>query len=363
MSATLNSKGLAVDRLEIASDWLIRLHEESLSDAEVAEWIQWCESDADNLAAFEEMQATWKGFGELPEAVRLRMMAQGNRAGQSPANSRSRMRELFAGWRWAPTAAAVALLVVASSIVWWRGQSEILPPQIATNSLQTAAAVNEEATLPDGSILALGAKSAITIDFAGTERRLRMRDGQAYFKVRPNRQRPFIVDAGPIHVRAVGTAFDVRKNEDRVVVSVTEGIVEILPSEDTDMVSGVAKETRLQVVAGFQLTWAEGGREVKLTPTDPASATAWRMGRLEYFGEPLRVVIANVNRYSARPIVIADEDIGQLQFTGTVFVRSIDDWVAALQQAFPVTCEPQADGSVVIKHRASPPARSAVSVS
>lgn len=361
MNTLNNSSAVDVERIEIASEWLFRLHAEEVGDAEIADWIQWCERDPQNLEAFEEVQAMWKDYGELPEAAKRRLQARRHRVAEIAMRSASKPRPAgrfeilrrIHGWRPAIAVAfGVSLIGIAIAITAELSRRDQISP-VSSQAFKTPIARNEEATLPDGSIVAIGAKSSLSLDFAAKERRLRIGNGQAYFKVAPDRLRPFVVDAGPVHVRAIGTAFDVRKNDDRVVITVTEGTVEVLPSEDRGEESGMSKETRLQVLAGYQLTWAAGGKEVKLNQTDPASATAWRTGRLEYFGEPLWVVVSNVNRYSTRQIVIAEEELGRVQFTGTVFVRSIDDWIAAIQQAFDLTAESRTDGSIAIRRRSS----------
>ena len=336
MSATIDLATVRSDaRLKAASDWIFRLHEENIGEPEIAQWIAWCEGDAANLAAFETMEAVWKDLGELPEPVRTRLMAL--------ASNRPRGGEAHWYRRWA-IAASVAVMGIAIWTIAWLFQGG--EPDGVTRTLQAGPALNQEATLPDGSLVALGAKSSLHLEYTGNERRLRMRDGQAFFNVKPDKEKPFVVVAGPVEVRAIGTAFDVRKNEGRVVVSVTEGKVEV-----TSPTGGVDSRGHIQVAEGYQLVWDDGGKEVKLAAADGASATGWRAGRLEYFGEPLWAVVANVNRYSSRAIRIEGLEIGELQFTGTVFTGATDDWVQMLPQAFPVVCHRAADGSFVIRPR------------
>ena len=71
---------------------------------------------------------------------------------------------------------------------------------------------------------------------------------------------------------------------------------------------------------------------------DPQMATAWRAGRLEFAGDSLATVIASVNRYSVRPIVLEDPALAQLTFTGTVFVDAIDASLDAMQQISLCVC-------------------------
>jgi transmembrane sensor len=88
---------------------------------------------------------------------------------------------------------------------------------------------------------------------------------------------------------------------------------------------------------------------LQLSQVDAAGMTAWREGRLEYVDEPLSVVIANVNRYSTGRQIVADGDLGALNFTGTILVDSIDEWLAALELSFPVSVRQGDDGSFMVR--------------
>jgi transmembrane sensor len=58
-------------------------------------------------------------------------------------------------------------------------------------------------------------------------------------------------------------------------------------------------------------------------------------------------VLANVNRYSHQPIQLADPQLGELMFTGTVNTTTIDSWVGALPHVFPVQVSTFADHVVL----------------
>ena len=323
-------------RLKLASDWVFRLREDGVDPAEIAQWIEWCERDAANLAAFEEMEAAWKDLGELPAPAKARLAALASPPSRGP----------HLPWPQRPllAAAAIAVAAVLTTFYFWHIQR----PQVVVNAVQSAPGRNQDATLPDGSMVALGARSALNIEFGESERRLRMRDGQAYFKVKPDRERPFVVEAGAVEVRAIGTAFDVRKNADRIVVSVSEGVVDVAPRGAKARGS---HDDKVRVVAGYQLVWDNGNGEVKLAVANAAAASGWRSGRLEYLGEPLWAVIADVNRYAEHPIELADASVGELQFAGTVFTAAVDDWLQTLPHALAVECERRGDGSVIVRMR------------
>jgi transmembrane sensor len=174
--------------------------------------------------------------------------------------------------------------------------------------------------------------------------------------VEKDADRPFIVQAGSGRIAAVGTAFNVTRQADRVVVTVTEGAVTVTPEPQEPSASTMGEDAKggkevgiARLEAGHQLVYSD----LKVTPVtlaDAAGAIAWREGRLKYRGELLRYVIDDVNRYAKRPIVLADEAAGEVSFTGTVFEQSIDSWLSGLEQVFPLEVE-QTPEAVVIHHK------------
>src|SRR4029434_6292657 len=64
------------DRLEIASDWLLRIQEESLDSEELAQWLQWYDADPANRDAFEKVRATFESIHALPQSERRAWASQ-----------------------------------------------------------------------------------------------------------------------------------------------------------------------------------------------------------------------------------------------------------------------------------------------
>ena len=85
----------------------------------------------------------------------------------------------------------------------------------------------------------------------------------------------------------------------------------------------------------------------------PAEARkAWKDGHLEYLRIPLKVVIPSVNVHSKKPIVLADDAVGNLLFSGTVFEDQVTDWLRALTIALPIVVI-EGDDRIVICMRKS----------
>ena len=298
-----------VRRLREAGEWIQRL-DEATDPALADDWMKWCQSDPQNLPAFERIQNVWDGFSQSPPA----------RA------ARSRIA----------LAAAAGFLIVAGAATWFGLRNS------AEQSFDTAISEQRVETLSDGSRLDLAPDSRVTVRFTEGLREVRLDRGEAFFTVAHNTARPFIVHVNGLSVTAVGTAFDVRTGPSSTVVTVSEGRVSVGPAN--------APATTVCADVGQRVTFSRPARRLSVAAVDPRIAESWRDGTLQYVGEPLEDVVSDLNRYSRRKIVVAPALL-QSRFTGTVSTADVGDWLAALQQIFPVDVVDQSSKGILIQSR------------
>lgn len=349
------SKDARVNRLEQASEWLLRMDNPARTEEDVNEWLRWCDEDSDNLAAFEAFQRDWRDL----DALKVNADAEESVPAPSGVNddlilSEPQKKALLeqeshrlsiprVRWRTPMVAVAACLALVALAVILLPHERELSIPRQQVAATQT----NRAATLPDGSRVILSAQTSINVDFNGTKRNLELSAGEAYFKVKHDRHHPFIVHAGDISVTAVGTAFDIRREPDGVTVTVEEGTVEIAGN----VFAKKGLPTTWRAEAGYRLTYSSQGRTAMIASVDTSNALAWRGGELAYVWEPLGAVIEDLNRYSEHKVIIKDPAIAELRFTGTVFTASLTDWVKAVEQAYPVRADSTANGDIVLVDR------------
>ena len=139
-----------------------------------------------------------------------------------------RRRRLYA-WRW--VAAASVLLVVFVSI--YRSEpkhtsAKAIPVANVPLAAASLAGYTRYITLPDGSsvVLHAGSKLEYPTVFAGKTREVRL-SGEAYFDVFHNPAKPFIIHTGSVKTTVLGTAFNIKSDEKKVVISVTRGKVKV----------------------------------------------------------------------------------------------------------------------------------------
>jgi transmembrane sensor len=343
-------------RHEQAAAWFMALHDEEVSDETIQGWQQWMVVDA-NRRAYDEIERLWHRAGDLAPmpvlapaiehdpvydgSTTVRVYTRAHRP--HPKKKTARLADYLALYGVAAvfTAIGVAVLLVLS---FYRHGD---PRPVAMSVYETAIAQHQDIVLTDGSHVQLGARSSITTSVNVDERTVVLDRGEAAFKVAHDPGRPFRVLAGGGMITAVGTAFNVRRLDGLVVVTVTEGTVQIEPAEATGANGGV-KFPNGRVTRGQEIIYGGAGNATVIRKADLDVVMSWHEGRLQYRSEPLYRVIQDVNRYSRRSITVADAAAGEMLYSGTVFERDIDDWLAALDTLFPEVQVASSDAQHVI---------------
>lgn len=308
---------------EEAIAWVIRLRNEHLSAENRAAFESWYASSPAHAKVFEQVSAVWDD-PDLDSAAR-------QSARTSAATSRIKAKGIRTRWIQYGAAACVVLLVVAihKFDLITRFQSDFY----------TGVGEQQSIDLPDQSLVTLNTNTAIAVSFDDAARRIRLLKGEAFFKVRSDPHRPFIVESASTATRAVGTEFVVRSDPDRDQVTVLEGRVEV-----------TSQRERVQTQplnAGFQVRTNADGLD-NPQPVDVATISAWRRGRMVVNGAPLTDVIDEVRRYHPGTIVLWNQELGIKEVTGTFNLENPSKILALLAQTFPLRSVTLADRFIVL---------------
>jgi len=347
------------DRLEIASDWLLRIQAGSLDSEDLAQWLQWYDADSANREAFEKVQATFESIHALPLSERSAWASRLDDLQQSERqNFRVTISRLLVPPSWCPRRVwapvfTMTLAFIVGIVIWQLGGDG----SIETSAFKTERATHRDISLPDGSRIRLGAKSQLFVNFTSQTRYLVLEGGEAFFDVAKDSERPFLVQAGEVTIRAVGTEFNVRRVMDQTIVAVTEGAVDVLQSlrpDDRRPRQATTPNTSeaIHLVAGEQVSIGPLEPVVSVKQIESKAVNGWQEGRLEFANEPLGMVIDTINRYSHRDVVITDQAVNEFRFTGTVSREHIDEWLFALSEIFPLDVRRVGIETVLISPRA-----------
>ena len=329
-----------------AADWFVRLQSTEVSLEETLAWQAWLGEDPANAAAFARIEEISQALRDVPPPAALpaallardRYDASVAISAWKPRRARRRLRTTLG------IAASFALFALAFS--FWK------TPAAATNAFETEVGENRSVTLADGSVVSLGGDTRIEVALSENVRAIELTKGEALFKVAKDAARPFKVRAGDATIVAVGTEFNVERDSDRAIVSVTEGRVVVNPVSGllpVSLLQGFKPKLRsVHVSAGQQTTAGSAGIEEPTKMEDPA--TGWQIGHLAFRLQPLRYVLEDVNRYAHKPIVLENESMGTLVITGTVERENIGGWVKSLEHAFDLQATEEAD-QIVLRAR------------
>ena len=321
-----NPSSAAIEDAAIA--WLTE-RDDGFSPAREREFAHWLRADPRHAAAVTRLEQTLGLLGELPE-FRSDINTAFDRAApvvafppataEEPARAPRRWSRAVA---WAGVAAALAL----GAVTGWRA----LQPHREIHFTTTVAGY-ERARLDDGSTLELNAASAVRVQFTAAERRVKLESGEAHFAVAHDTARPFIVSAGGIAVRAVGTAFNVRyATGGDIEVTVTEGKVRIGQSGP----ASAAAESAPLVSAGQRIVLPHHAPPPTVENIDPATlraALAWQSRLADFAEAPLADVIARFNARSRIQLLIADETLADRRIGGTFALDEAEAFVRLLER-------------------------------
>lgn len=295
-----------------AADWLAR-RDAGFSPEEARGFRDWCDADPRHRVELERVEAAWRLL-QSPQSCDRSEEAIVTLAARHRA--RVRRRGIALGATTVGLAAAITFMVFLS------------PPaavEHVVESSRTALVPAPRQELEDGSIIVLSPGARVAVDFSPALRSVQLLSGEAHFSVAKDPRRPFVVTAGGVQARAVGTEFAVRFGSVSVEVLVNEGHVAIARDPARLAAASATAEpipAAFVAAAGTRVTLpldaAAGGSIVaeQVSSADLARALAWRGGRTEFAGTPLADAIAVFNQHNRVQISLADESLGQLRVSG-----------------------------------------------
>lgn len=305
--------------VDTALGWVAHLRSDSASEQDRQAFALWlAESDA-NRRAMDEALALWDDLGVV------RHMPLATEALPEAANNRN----------WLPTALAAAACLVLAVFLW-----PLTSPEPVTAQYQTATGERRDIALQDGSRALLNTGSSLEVTYADDERLITLKRGEAWFQVKPDQERPFHVDAGEARITAIGTAFNVYVHNGTTDITVTEGVVRVTELGETG-----ARAATAEVLRKDQRLLVNPGRW-QVSTSDIAQQLAWRSGQLVAREMPLLDLVAQIQRYYDKNIVVTDPDVAAMSVSGVFDLDQPDATLRALALSLDLETEELDDASV-----------------
>lgn len=282
--------------MQEARDWALRLRGSAVGDQDRAAFDAWRAADPRHAAAHARLAALFATIRADGAEIGARL------------DTRKRTRSRRRG---AAIVAAVALFALAGA-----GAYLTAPP-----SYQTEIGQQRQVALADGSRIELNTNTRLRVQFSDGTRRIIIERGEALFDVAHDPGRPFIVEANGRSVRAVGTQFAVRIDGGTMSVLVVEGVVAVR--------EGQANPERLGAGERMLLAHASPLREA-VPAAEIERNLAWRGGWVEFNGQPLAEVTAEMTRYTGVRFVIEDPALADLKVWAYIPADDLEPFIDTL---------------------------------
>ena len=266
--------------------------------------------------------------------------------------------------RWRPALAAAASVLLATVIGLGVYVGRDSDGGASGNVLRYVTKVGEQKTvvLDDGSAVTLNTATELLVDMTDQHRRVFLERGEAYFDVARDPSRQFSVDVGLHSVTVLGTEFSIHKTSESFVVAVLEGVVSLhqqdeepLPSapllaDPSGTVEAIQSPSQRRLEAGWVARVNVTSNQLSgYRPDNISALQSWRGGVIEFEGTPLYQVVRELNRYSAKKILIEDSGIVDMEIYAVVHVNSIRVALTGLQKALPIKVLHEFDRIVIVK--------------
>lgn len=302
-----------------AADWLIAQADGPLAPDEQARFEAWLAESDGNKAAYWRLEFGWEQADRVAALGRLR-------ADDIVAPGRSRRPRW---WIPAAIAASVVLAIGIQQFVVRDRAQRAAQVELAVDSYATAVGETRLVDLADGSKIQLNTGSSLRSRISDARREVWLEQGEAFFDVAPDRNRPFVVHAGERSVTVLGTRFSVRRAGPRVVVAVLEGRVELSESAG-------GRTLRSSIISGGDIAMAAGSSTLVTSRSERAvlEALSWREGLLTFDQQPLSAIAEEFNRYNQRKIVLEDPSAASIRISGTFPADKPDAFARLLHEAY-----------------------------
>ncbi len=185
-------------------------------------------------------------------------------------------------------------------------------PAEVMNKIVTSVGGEYSFTLSDGTRVWLNAESELEfpVDFVHRERMVKL-NGEAYFEVAPDAERPFIVETEGMQTRVLGTSFNIQAygNEQTFVTTLITGKVEV---------SLQAGEEAVVLKPGIASYWHKGTEQLNCKEVNVKNVIAWRYGNFVFEEEDIEVVMRVLSRWYGVEFVFDGGRKGKHTFSGKI---------------------------------------------
>lgn len=304
-----------------AAAWLIKRREhENWSEGDQTELDAWLAQSWAHATAFWRLGAAWSTADRLGVLRREHERRDAN----TPRMQRSFLLKS-------------ALGLVAATLLGVAGFRYLTDD--AGRTYATALGGHQTIRLADGSAIELNTDTVLHVSVNARHRIVTLDRGEAYFQIRHDAARPFVVLAAGHRVTDIGTKFVLRRDADRVEVSLIEGSARFESAHQT--------QAPLLTPGDVAVATPDLVSVTRKSAIDLTSELSWRRNLLIFHHTTLADAATEYNRYNRNKIIIANRSAARLTMNGTLPTDDVEAFVRLAQKFFDLRVERRDDEIVI----------------
>nr|WP_295383193.1 FecR domain-containing protein [Pseudoxanthomonas sp.] len=304
-----------------AEGWLARLLSPDCNASDHAAFEDWLAMSSRNALDYAEVER----IHQLAGALRVNSTLRGAEPIPTTRMPTTRRRRTW----YRPVAWAAALMLAVGGGLWLLADFQSTP----ATPYATEIGKQRRVDLPDGSALVLDTNTLVQVVYERSQRRVVLLRGRMQASVAHDANRPFVVTSGIGSVRALGTVFQVERQDGKTVVALLEGRV-IVNTE------GHPPRHAIELHPLQQLVYDADGKLGSPRSIDRNVAESWTRGRLVFKEERLADLVVEFNRYSHDQLVLSQAELGEIRVSGVFNAGDQSGLLTTLRQGWGVQAKP-----------------------
>ncbi len=308
-------------QLKQAVMWFVHLQSEQCSEQDQQLFEAWLAKDSAHRAAYSKAEQLWGHFDSLKTLENIPALNKARNARAEKLRS--------------STIASLLFIITLCGVAYTEYSTETL-------TYTTGHGEHQHIVLADNSQLDLNTNSQLRVKISLLQRQIQLIQGEALFDV-SHEWRPFTVQANNLHIRDIGTRFNVHLEPERVAVAVLEGEVELDDGQVVHQQSLSAGNWRVY-------TKNTGLSDPEAVSNDTVTVTAWLDGYLVFRSAPLQQVTNELERYHSVKFVFVDPELAQETVSGTFDASNLKPFLHAVETMLPVRTKQQGK-TILLQHK------------
>lgn len=296
-------------------DLLFKYFSGEISDTEKKDLLRWLKEKDEHKQLMDRM-SDWWAIAHIPlfrsdlEADFAEHFAL--LASSSSVTTKKAAPKRFAVKTWIKVAAVFLLLIGIATSAFFIGRNMDEKTELTYVETFVPKGSQTRIILPDSSVVMLNSGSYLKYwsDYNQTERKVELM-GEAYFEIKPNTQKAFLVSSDKLYVRVEGTTFNVKAYDDEETIDVVliSGKVNVqFPDENHEEVS---------LSPNQKMSYNKKEAEMTLSVVNSANSILWTKGILFFFEKPFPEIAKELERKYNTDIEIRSKALRKEVFTGS----------------------------------------------